>query len=125
MRSEESSKQSMGMDASSDSRMSSRRALVEAVLVDEDEIARRAYEKAATDIRQQMRAMAVSAREVMVVPDEIKEGNEEEEEESAPSSCWKRRRSLWIAVAALLVIAGVVIGAVVGTMKPAAGSSGR
>jgi hypothetical protein len=130
MRSEDASKQSIGMDVSTDShghggRMSSRRALVEAVLVDEDEITRRAYEKAATDIRQQMRATAVSAREVVLVPDQIKEGNEEDEDGSSPLSCWQRRRSLWIAIVALLVIAGVVIGAVVGTMKPGANSSSK
>jgi hypothetical protein len=111
------------MEASTGGNRFSRRALVEAVLVDEDEISRRAYAKAALDVRQQMREMAVSAREVVVLPKEHEEGNAAGGGDAVPSSCWRRRRRLWIAVIVGIVVVSVVVGCVFGIAKPGASST--
>jgi Esterase-like activity of phytase len=131
VKSGDSSRQGLDLEASTDltsggggSRFSrTRRPLVEAVLVDEDEIARRAYAKAASDVRQQMREMAVSAREVVALPTQVEEGSAGRD--VAPSNCWRRRRRLWIASIVVLVVMSVVLGCVFGIAKPGTSSKWR
>ena len=131
VKSGDSSRQGLDLGASTDltsgvdgsGHRFSRRPLVEAVLVDEDDIARRAYAKAASDVRQQMRQMAVSAREVVALPTQIEEGSAREgRRDVEPSNCWRSRRRLWIAIIVVLVVVGVVIGCVFGIAKPGTSS---